>query len=1165
MRLPFRPLLILLAAGVLTAQNPYGRITGRVTDPGGALIPGAAVRAVNSQTNVTTASVTNEAGNYEIPNLIPGQYLVIVQHEGFKRLDRGPVEVRVGDVLSLELQLALGALSESVIVTAEAPLLESASSSLGQVVDSRRLEDLPLPGSNPMYLTQLTPGVISTNPPTHGWMPQAVNSVSDAVAGTGTRTSEFTLDGVPNMTSGGQPALTPPPEMVQEVRVQTAPYDASVGHFTGAHINMVFKSGTNSLHGDLVFLHSSRPLATKEYFTNRSLYDLSSGPVNKTKEDRLFPPVLSNRYRAVASGPVYIPGVYNGRNRTFWTYGFSMVDRRFSSPAYFTVPTPAQRQGDLSALLKLGSQYQIYDPATIAPAPNGRFSRQPLPGNIVPASRIDPMAQGLLTYYPDPNVAGTSDGRNNYFDANGYVIDYHANIVRVDQVFGEHDRSYFSYSTSFDNELSAVAFHNEARGNRSLRPYWAFTWDHVHTFRPNLVMDIRYGVNRFTWDASPQFRGFDITKAGYSKALAAQIDPAVAYFPEFVIDAYTALGRNSGTVTPNTYHTLSGVLSHVLGAHTLRYGGEFRTLQENRLDYGSVAPRQEFGATWTRGPLDNSPTAPIGQGLASFLLGRSTGGYIDRNASYADQSRYLAAFLHDDWKLTRRLTLNLGVRYELETPIVERYDRMVRGFDSTTPNPIEAAARTNYAQSPVTGIPADKFRVLGGLQFAGVNGQPRGMWETDKNNFSPRAGFAYLLRPNTVLRGGYGIFFQSLGADRNAVTQAGFSARTSVTPSTDNGLTFRTTMSNPLPEGILEPTGASLGLQTYLGRAPDFTWPKREPGYMQRWSFNLQQEFPHRVLLEFGYMGNRGAGMGVGETINYVPAQYLSTSPVRDQTTIDYLSQAVANPFFGMTQFAGSNLQGRTVARSQLLMPHPQFLGFGTTLSYGRSLYHGLQLRAEKRFSHGYTVQAAYTWSKVIEALGKLNASDTALHRVVSSIDRPQHLTVSGIYEFPFGKGKRFLSRAWGWVNQAAGGWSVQAVYQAQSGPPIGFANIIFTGDLHNVVLPRSQRIVQRWFNTDAGFERDSRKQLQSNIRTFPQRLTGLRADGYNNWDLSVFKSFRIRENVTFQLRAEAQDALNHAMFSPPNTDPTSTLFGQVTSSVWGEQRRIAVGGKLSW
>lgn len=1149
---------LLLLIPALLAQNPYGRVTGRVTDAAGALVPRAPVRVVNVETNLATETLTNAEGNWEIPNLNPGRYRIEVQLQGFKRHERGPVELRVGDVLNIEIALELGAVSESVTITAEAPLLESSTASLGQVVDNRRILDLPLPGASPMYLTQLAPGMFSTNPPTHGWLPQAVDAVSNVgAAGTRVRSSEFALDGIPNMQGGGQISFSPPPEIIQEFRVQTAPFDASVGHFTGAHINMVLKSGANTPHGNLVFSHVSRPLMTKDFFTNRNLYDTRTGPVTKEKEDAAWPPVLTNRYRATASGPVYLPGLYDGRNRTFWTYGLDILDRVRPEQAFYTVPTPLERTGNFSELLALGSQYQIYDPATIAPAAGGRFSRQPVPGNIIPSSRLDPMAQKILTYYPPPNATGTSDGRQNYSDPQSRRIDFHSHTLRMDEAFSPNHRMFGSLTRSALDSTWAKAFHNEALGQRRNRLHFGVALDDVIALRPDLVLELRYGVTRFTQHDRPQSLGFDLASLGFPASLVNQLDRSLTSFPETVIDGYATVGNISGTRDITTFHSTAATVSQLRGNHTLRYGGEWRVLRENSYDYGNISPRIEFGVTWTRGPMDNSPAAPLGQGLASFLLGLPTGGYIDRNASFAQQSQFTGLFLQDDWKVTRKLTINVGLRWETELPLTERYNRSNRGFDFTTANPIEAAARAAYAKAPIPDVPVEQFRTLGGLLFAGVGGAPRGLFEADRNNFSPRLGLAYMIGPKWVLRGGYGVFFESIGADRSSVQQQGFNQRTSVVPSLDNGLTFRARLSNPLPDGILEPAGASAGLKTYLGRAPSFFWPQRKAGYMQRWSLNLQREFPHRVLLEMGYVGNRGTGLGLAEEFNAVPARYLSTSPVRDQPTIDYLSRAVTNPFYGWPEFAGSGLTGRTVALSQLLRPYPHFTGVSSTLATGFSWYHALQVRAEKRFSHGYTLQASYTWSKFMEAVEKLNATDLHPHHVISPQDRPHHIVVSAIYEFPF--------RVRGWANHLVGGWTAQGMYQGQSGPPIGFGNIVFYGNLHDIVLPRAERRVERWFNTEAGFERDSRLALASNIRKFPLRLTGLRADGYNNWDLSLFKNIRLKERLTFQLRAEAQDAMNHAMFAAPNTAPANTLFGQVSSIVGTEQRRVQVGGKLSW
>jgi hypothetical protein len=1123
------------------------------------------VRVIQVETNIATPAVTNAEGIYEAPNLTPGSYRVEVEHTGFKTFRRGPLEVRVSDVLDIPIQLELGNVTDTVTVTAEAPILESTNANVGQVIDNRRIQDLPLPGGNPMYLLQLAPGVISTNPPTHGWLPHAVDSVSNmAATGTRTRASEFTLDGVPNMSQGGQASFAPPPEMVREFRVQTAPFDASVGHFTGAHVNMVLRSGTNDFHGSFVdsrLLHSAH-----DFFTNKYIYDPRTGPITQEKIDAAWPPVNTNRDRVAGFGPVYIPKVYDGRNRTFWTYGFDNLSRTRPERGTYTVPTEAERAGDFSALMALGSNYQIYDPGTIAPAAAaGRFTRQPFAGNIIPKSRLDPMAQKIVSYFALPNSVGSADGRTNYTDPNPRNIDYHSHIARVDQVVSQNNRLYGSFSMSYLLETYNRAMRNEAMGGARNRQHRGFAIDDVWMLRPNLVLDVRYGLTRFILHERAISLGFDLASLGLPASLVNRLDGATTTFPEIAIDQFQTLGGTSSNRPITTYHNFAATMSHMRGSHSLRFGAEYRILQENNYDLGNVSPHYDFASAWTKGPLDNAAAAPIGQGLASFMLGIPTGGWVDVNASYAEQSRYMGWFLQDDWKVSRRLTINAGLRWEVEMPTTERFDRSTRGFDFTTVNPVQAAAAANYAKSPIAQLPASQFRTQGGLLFANVGGAPRSLWNTDWNNFSPRFGFAYSVRPKTVIRAGYGIFFESLGTDRADVLQQGYDQRTQMQPSLDNGLHFLSTLSNPLPQGIVAPAGPSAGLATFVGRAPSYFEPNRKPGYSQRWTFNVQHQLPHRILVEASYVGNRGTGLGVSEELNAVPAEYLSRSPVRDATTINTLTRQVSNPFYGLPEFAGSNMLGTTVQTQQLLRPMPQFQGLTTTLSEGFSWYHALGVRVDRRFASGFTIQGSYTWSKFMEAIAKLNATDAALEHAISPQDRPQRVVISGIWELPFGRGRKLMRNSRGPLNLVAGGWSLQGIYQGQSGPPIGFGNVLYYGgSLSSIVLPRSERTVERWFNTD-DFEKASGKALANNIRTFPSRLTGLRADGYNNFDLSLFKTFRYRERYSVQLRLEAQDAMNHAMFSSPVVGPANTNFGLVTGVVAPEQRRLNLTLKASW
>ena len=513
-----------------------------------------------------------------------------------------------------------------------------------------------------------------------------------------------------------------------------------------------------------------------------------------------------------------------------------------------------------------------------------------------------------------------------------------------------------------------------------------------------------------------------------------------------------------------------------------------------------------------------------------------------------------------DASITRKLTVNVGVRWDYDTPTTERFNRASRGFAFGTASPVEAQARTNYAANPIPEVPASQFRVQGGLLFAGLNGAPRGLFAPDRNNFSPRVGFAYAWRPRTVLRAGYGLFFEPLGSDRLDAAQPGFNQRTVMAPSLDNGLSFAATLANPYPNGLLEPVGAAAGLNTFIGQSISITNPDRRNAYAQRWSFNLQQELPRRFLLDVGYMGNRAVGLATSPDVNAVPAQYLSRSAVRDNNTNAFLTAQVRNPFAGIAAFNGSGLQGANVARQQLLRPYPQFGSISTVWNNGYAWYHSLQARVERRLANGFTVQGSYTWSKNMEAVDYLNASDTAPSRVVSPLDQTHVWAMSGVYELPFGK------QSGRWTKLAIGGWSLQGLWQAQSGRPLAWGNVLFNGDLKNITLGRGDRDADRWFNTAAGFERNAALQLVSNLRTFPFRLNGVRAPGVNLTNLSVSKNFAITERWRLQFRAEAVDAFNATLLSAPNTTPTSGQLGQITTIGNGNtQRRVTLGGKLIW
>lgn len=1169
-------LLLAALAGYAAAQESRGRIVGRVTDPTGASIPGASILAIHEGMNTRTPATSNEAGNYELPFLLPGTYRIEVSLQGFKSYTRRPIEVQVGDVLTLNVQLELGSMTESVDVVAEAPLLNAATATVSATIDHRQLADLPIGGGDVMFLTQLAAGVTTAQAPGHNWLPSATDVMSNVtVAGNANGNTDFALDGIPNMTRA-RVSFAPPPDVVQEFRVETVNYDASMGHASGGSVNMSMKAGTNELHSTAEWLHAPSRWQANDFFTNKQLYDLSTGPVTPEKKARLVSPRQVNRYSATIGGPIYLPKLYDGRNRTFWTYAFQGFNRRNPNTAYHTVPTAAQREGNFSELLAIpntGSQYQIYDPATIAPAPNGRTSRQVFPNNIIPKSRLDQTALNYLQFWPLPNAGGTVDGRNNWNVIAANSNDFVQNMARIDHNFSERHRLFGRFTHSWLHFYRGDILQNQVRGLDRYRKQRGLGLDDVITLSPTTIVNLKYGFTRFLESDFPFTQGYDLASLGFPSSLISQLDGQGIRFPRIAPDTVVPLGETTNRQWVTNYHNFAGSVSKMHGNHSLRFGAEHRLMRENSVNFGRGAPTINFSTGWTRGPLDNAAGSPggIGQGFASFLLGLPTGGGVDRNASYASQSTYTGLFIQDDWKVTGRLTVNLGLRWEYESAPTERYNRSVRGFDAGVSSPISEAALAAYASNPDAALPAERFSTMGALTFANTGGQPRGLWETGNRNFSPRIGLAYQLTPKMVVRAGYGIFFASLGVDKEAPIQTGFSQATNIIPSIDNGLTFQATLANPLPDGVQMPS--AVGPATYLGRGISFFPGKRPNPYSQRWSLNIQRELPGRALFEASYVGNRGTRLYVTRDYDFTPAEYLSRSPERDQATINYLTAQVSNPFFGLPEFAGSNIAGRTMSRANLLRPYPHFNGISAPDPMGYSWYHSFQARFEKRLSRGFLVSANYTWSKFMQATEMLNASDPLPTEVVSDQDRPHRLTVTGLVEIPVGRGRalgRDMHRA---LDAALGGWQFQAIYLGQSGPPIGFGNVLWRGtgpeDLHRLVLPKGQRTPDLWFNTlassgpgEVGFETNNSRSLAQNIRTFPLRLAGLRADGHNFWNASLYKQFRFGERFRMQLRTEWEGALNHPIFAAPNTAPANTLFGQVTATQ-GEARRIWVGLKL--
>jgi hypothetical protein len=1142
--------LALLAPPALLAQEARGTITGKVKDTSQSVVSGASVKITNVAMGTTVSLTTNDSGFFQAPYLLPGAYKLAVEAKGFKKYMRENILLQVNDTIEIDTALEVGDVGETVTITADAPQLETSSGSLGTVVDSRRVAELPIPHGEPFKLIGLAGGVSYTRDPKLDRPFEPTHIVGYAVNGTLANRSDVTIDGVPSTSTANAneviASFVPPQDLIQEFKVQTATFDASFGNTEGGVTNLSTKAGTNSFHGTTYWTKMAPGLFANDFFAN----------ANKVAK----PKFNYTRWGGTIGGPVWVPKIYNGRNKTFFMYGLEGIpESRPRNNGTPTIPSEKMRNGDFSELLAVNSSYQIYNPFTRRTAAGGRIQSDPFPGNIIPANLINPIARKFVdTYLPKPTAAGAADGTGNFAQPGLLeTIKYLSNTIRIDHVINDHHRifgrgSWYNRDSDYNNY-----YNNAVTGEAFLFKSRQGTLDHVWTLNSTMVINSRYGYNRFIrgTDANPGNRGFDLSSIGFPAYYNKLIPEETRRFPTFSISGYQGTGVG-GEFRPTDTHSFNSTMNQVVGAHSLKYGMEFRSYRETDKFFASNQTGAfTFDTTWTRGPLDNSAGAPqsLGQSFAAFLLGLPTSGTISQRADYAEQSTTTGVFIQDDWKLNSKLTVNLGLRYEVEGALTERYNRSVRGFDFFAAQPIEAAARARYALNPTPEVPATLFNVRGGLTFAGVNGEPRGVYKTPRNNYMPRLGFAYKLTDKTVVRGGYGIFFGFLGQRRGDVIQTGFETNTAMTVSLNNGLTFIETLSNPFAafqNGLNAARGAADGAQTFLGQSITFYNPNPLAPYHQRWELSFQRELPGGWVAEAAYVGNRGTHIEITRNLNALPQRYLSTATTRDNTTNSYLTALLPNPFSGlMPANAIADLRGTTIARQRLLRPFPQFDAVNTTTNEGYSWYHSLQTRMDKRFSKGYTLGLAYTFSKFMEAVQLLNADDPRPVEVISSADRPHRLSASGIYELPFGKGRKFGANFNKFASYAISGWQVSGVYQLQSGVPLEWGNIFFNGNVNDIKLSGDEQSLSRWFNTNAGFVTAAAAQPVNNVRTFPLRFGFVRSDKINNIDLSLLKKTEILENKNLEFRAEFINAFNHVLFPGPSTTVTAATFGQIIAS----------------
>jgi hypothetical protein len=1119
-------------------------LTGTVIDTSSAVITGCEVTARNDGTGVVRQAATNEAGLFVLPNLDPGHYTVTVRKAGFRAAERKGVTLHVGDQARLDFSLEIGAVTDQVTVNAEPALLQTAQASQTMVVDNRKVADLPLNGRNAMQLVALTPGVTASR----GFFTSRVealqaNQSNFVVNGGASFSNDIAIDGSTNTIAGhGQLAFTPSVDFIQEFKVQTTNYSAEYGRTGGGVISVATKSGTNELHGTLFHFLRNRVLDANNFFNNRG--------------GQARAPYILNQYGGSAGGPVLLPR-YDGRNRTFFFFGYEGIHLRRSRNFVGTLPTAAQRSGDFSqTLTNDGRLIVIHDPFTTRPQGAG-FLRDPFPGNRIPASAQDPVARNLSSFYPLPNQPGTRAGANNYLTNAAEPNDMQILNGRIDHNFSSRNSLFLRISRDFVQYRPANFFHNIATSNSegiAPQPDWHATLGNTYTFTPTLVMEVRYGFARFAQNRRSESDGIDFTQFGFSPRY--QREAQNFQFPTVNVAGLTQLGPCACATFQLGADTHSFVtrLSWIRGRHTLKTGIDLREYRHNSF-LGAGGGSFNANAAFTQGPNPLASSAVAGTGYASFLLGTLASGSAGIRSHISYFTRYHAGYLQDDFTVNRKLTLNIGLRYDYETPRVERFDRLAY-FDPDVPNP--------------AGLRAGLATLQGGLKFAAVDG-PRTWNDPDRNNFGPRFGFAYQFAPRTVARGGYGITFLPGGTNYNGfgAGQDGFSANTPMVTSL-NGVTPETVLKDAFATGLVQPSGARDRLTTLLSQSIRADLRNTRIGYMQQWSFNLQREISSGLLLEAGYVGTRGIGLPMNFQLNQLPDSALSLGAG--------LLQQVANPFAGMV--SAGVLSRPTVARGQLLRPFPQFdaVTFNSREA-GASTYHALQARAERRFGAGFSLQASYTFAKLIsdtdsrKGFGDTNANvqnsnNRRLDRSIAPQDVSQRLVLNHLFEMPFGKGKRFLSTASGFTNAVVGGWTLSGITTLETGRPLALVtatnntNSLGGGSRPNnngasARLDGSARSIDRWFDTSV-FSQPQPFTFGNTGRTLPD----VREPGLVSLHFSALKQIPIRETIRLQFRTEVFNLTNTPQFGTPGAAFGNPQFGIIASQA-NSPRQVQFGLKL--
>jgi hypothetical protein len=1120
-------------------QQGRGTVFGTVTDPSGAAIHGAKVAILNTDTNSAINTETNGEGYFTSPPLIVGNYEVDVEQTGFKKEIRRGIVLQVDQHAQVNVQLQVGSIGESVQVTAEAPLVNTENASVGQVIDNKSISQLPLNGRNAFALVELSPDVHSNAGP-----------VQSGFADRGTSLADWSINGGPNAANNllvdgmvAQNSYYPDlnanlaVDAVQEFKVQSGSMSAEYGFTLGGVINVATKAGTNEYHGTVYEFLRNNVLDSRNAFAAALL------------------PFRYNQYGLAFGGPVQLPKIYNGRNKTFFFGNWEQYNYINHSQSITSTPPIAQRTGDFSQLYTAtGALIPIYDPNTTQLNPSGSgYVRSVFPGNMIPQSRLDPVAQAMNQFYPAANLAPSNSftQANNYLASVAQTVNMQQYTVRLDQKISDTD-TFFARYTYFenytDNGTSAPWPNPAVRARYDHFGTKNAALDETHTFSPRLINDFKLGTAR---------QNFPFQAASYNQGWTAKLG-LPASVPDVVVPTINSNGYAafvSGVVGYRGALTwdAADTLNLVLGNHSLKFGAEYRLLFGNNYQTAAPSGSFTFSSTLTGNPQNQSGT---GSAYADFLLGDVSTASIGTYTGESEKGYSMSGFIQDDWRVTRRLNLNIGLRYDYQEPAYERNC----GTSNFNPN----------VTNPLVGL-------KGEMQYACKN-YGNTYLQPDYTDFAPRFGFAYDVngKGTTVIRGGYAIFYPGTFNITYFGSTSGFaSTNTSYNPAGNNTNFPAFVLSQGLPSAPIQPLGSALGPSAFLGQGVTYDEPNARTPMSQQWDFSVQKQLPGNWVVDATYSGNHGTHLVAGSyNLNQIGDAQLSLGTA--------LQNPVANPYAGVV--AGS-LGSATITQQQSLLSFPYYTSINVRNPHlGNSIYHAGLLTVHKRFSNGLTFLASYTKAKLISDsvaapinFGSIEqvtnngyqdgAYNRSLERSVDPTDVPQRLAISAVYELPFGAGKAFSSGS-RIVNGLIGGWQAQTIITLQEGLPVliaGASNFLATrpnstGQSAQLSNPNQYA----WFNTQAFINPPN--YTYGNVG---RALPDVRTPGFFNCDFSLIKDTKIHERATLQIRGEAFNLDNHVNLGYPNATfvpgsnglNSSSTFGTITSA--RAARSIQLGMKL--